>query len=1009
MMNKIFPVLLLFFMGSLTAQNFIVTKSSSDNIVQSAVSVDTVNILAIMVNFQADRDGATFGNGKFGSVYSSDYGSTIIDPLPHDRQYFEDHLLFAQNYFKKVSNDNLNINYFVLPDTFSVSQTMRNYAPEPNSDDFTNLGNFALEAWTMASQMYPGFDFSEYDLFTIFHAGVGNDIDLPGSIGNERDLPSIYLSHTSFEKIFGNDYEGIPVMSGNFFITNTLILPETESRELTYVDGSVQLVEFSINGYLAASIGSHLGVPDLFDTETGLSVIGRFGLMDGQGIFAYNGTYPPEPSPWTKIYLGWAEPVTVELENADVTVVTKLAAEVGDTVIIKVPLNSDEYFLIENRIRDANNDGSIVTYKSGGEIRTTTFTDDVDGYRSFDVDSLEGIIIDVDEYDWALPGNGNVIWHINESVIQNNLNENKVNIDKNNRGIDIEEADGIQDIGETFTSILGDEIVGEGTEEDFWHSDNQGRFFENRFAKDTRPDTRSNSGANSLITIKDFSEIDNRMSFSVEFGDSIIKPLFSTEISSLASVEYLSSIEFNGEVYFFIGRSGEGDTDLIIATKDSVVIELTGFSNFKPAILIENDVLHVYGNGSDNKLNYWLTDGSQTFSGFVNIPQSISFPIVANNLNRQQPEICFGTYQGSIYKFNLAGLPDILPQVKDSIQFGGQFTINGLVCYGDFYAAISVDNSLGPLAQPFYFSSLGDIDFTGEDLRNLLLTKDQNGELISVVSTAENIFHIISNGNIVTSFNGSLQENSNYLSIGDLKQDGNICLVTNGSDNINVYSLNGSSLDNFPFPGYEAGFSPLIADIEGNSNAEIISDFMSITAISASTGKVIDGFPFTADQILEANPVLFVYDNKINIATVAWIDNNILLKAWSISSAVGNIYWSEEYGNPQNNAFVDAAENTNRINEFFPTERAYNYPNPVYGGETFIRYYVAEDSRINIKIFDLAGDYVAELTDEAQGGMDNETIWDVTNVQSGVYLARVEATADSGNSEFAIIKIAVVK
>ena len=133
------------------------------------------------------------------------------------------------------------------------------------------------------------------------------------------------------------------------------------------------------------------------------------------------------------------------------------------------------------------------------------------------------------------------------------------------------------------------------------------------------------------------------------------------------------------------------------------------------------------------------------------------------------------------------------------------------------------------------------------------------------------------------------------------------------------------------------------------------------------------------------------------------------LSAWSISSVEGKLYWSEEFGNPQNTSFVDAAENTNRINEFFPSGRAYNYPNPVYDGETFIRYYVSEDSKINIKIFDLAGDYVAELNDDAQGGMDNETTWNVTDIQSGVYLARIEATSNSGKSEHAIIKIAVVK
>jgi len=82
---------------------------------------------------------------------------------------------------------------------------------------------------------------------------------------------------------------------------------------------------------------------------------------------------------------------------------------------------------------------------------------------------------------------------------------------------------------------------------------------------------------------------------------------------------------------------------------------------------------------------------------------------------------------------------------------------------------------------------------------------------------------------------------------------------------------------------------------------------------------------------------------------------------------------------------------------------------PVYEGSTNIRYFVSEDSKINIKIFDLAGDFVAELDDDAQGGMDNETVWNVSNIQSGVYLTRIEAVSNSGKSEFAIIKIAVVK
>ena len=166
-MMKIFlPVfILIIILGSLpveqtglSAQTFKVNFKGQPSANVNAEVIDTIKILAIMVNFQEDRDGTTFGNGKFGSIYSVAYGSTILDPLPHDAQYFKDHLLFVHNYFQKVSNNKLYSEFTVLPDTFSVAQTMRNYSPPPGSDDFTPIGNFAIEAWTLADQLAGGFN-----------------------------------------------------------------------------------------------------------------------------------------------------------------------------------------------------------------------------------------------------------------------------------------------------------------------------------------------------------------------------------------------------------------------------------------------------------------------------------------------------------------------------------------------------------------------------------------------------------------------------------------------------------------------------------------------------------------------------------------------------------------------------------------------------------------------------------------------------------------------------------
>ncbi len=140
-------ILIVFELGSLSAQSFVGKLNpfplTSEN---NSAADDTIKILAVMVEFQQDADGTTAGNGKFGSIYTQNYGNNILDPLPHDQQYFETHLEFVKNYYAKVSKGQLTIQYTVLPDTFSVSDRMRNYSPPPGSDNFTPLANFSVEA-----------------------------------------------------------------------------------------------------------------------------------------------------------------------------------------------------------------------------------------------------------------------------------------------------------------------------------------------------------------------------------------------------------------------------------------------------------------------------------------------------------------------------------------------------------------------------------------------------------------------------------------------------------------------------------------------------------------------------------------------------------------------------------------------------------------------------------------------------------------------------------------------
>ncbi len=120
-------------------------------------------------------------------------------------------------------------------------------------------------------------------------------------------------------------------------------------------------------------------------------------------------------------------------------------------------------------------------------------------------------------------------------------------------------------------------------------------------------------------------------------------------------------------------------------------------------------------------------------------------------------------------------------------------------------------------------------------------------------------------------------------------------------------------------------------------------------------------------------------------------------------------YWTQEQGSSQRLGFAPASTNSvQSISELLPANRAYNWPNPVRGNSTFIRFYVSDQSDVTIHIFDLSGNSITSLKTIGKPNVDNEIEWNVTDVQSGIYFAHLEARSATRSSS-TIIKIAVVK
>ena len=995
-----------------------------------ALTQDTLKILAVMVEFQEDDHSTTVGNGKFSSIYSKNWGQTIIDPLPHDKAYFEGHLLFAKNYFEKASGGKQPLAYQVLPQVVTVSKEMRDYSPVINSDDYKPLGEFAQEVWTLASQAHPEVDFSQYDLFTIFHAGVGRSVALPGSLGNERDLPSLYIGLPMFQKFFGTGFQGIPVNNGNFKITNSMLLPQTESRELSSFN-SKYLFEISTNGLLVSSIASHLGLPDLFNTNTGSSAIGRFGLMDGQAIYGYSGVFPPEPSAWEKIYLGWAQPEVLQNPVGDISIVSRLAATLADTVILKVPISATEYYLIENRQRDVAKNGVTVTMLVNGAVTQKTFEKDTTGFNAISIDSLNGIITDIDEFDWALPGSGLLIWHVDQTVLDTAIASNRINVNKKRRGIRVIEADGIQDIGEKFNTILGDVIENGGEDVDLWYKENDADLYKNEFSKKTRPATVTNSGANTLIKFSDFTSKGNRMSFRVSQGDTLVKPLFHRNLTfSSGYPSFSTAFTYKSGIYSLYLL---GDTLYVENNGGGLVARIPQFSIPSPAIAEVNGNLFVVG-AYGTSLHYLIYDGVTTDQVSLPIPDGETVSTVPM-ITELPPavgasrSVLVGTTAGNIFSATLESRPTILKKFST----GAGAEVAGIAEQQNLTYWL-VNDASGKYQ--LFFNSGELHSGTGRAVRFVLapsksnaaqfaILVHENNELsgthryrLELLTSSESANPSPSGSNAPVSVKWA-QMNSvrftstrliTHIAAADLKKDGNSYILFNRDGVLEAYNFNGAKADNFPImPGVSSlAMNPVAADFEGDEKSEVIvvSASGDLFAYDGGTGKIVTGFPVSGGSALTAPPALFNNNGKIAMVTLS--DAGVMT-GWELGSVAGTIYWSGTTGSLTNSgsAVMPAFKDTKA--GLLPKGTVYNYPNPVYDGITYIRYYVEKDSRISVKIYDLSGDFVAELSDYAYGGSEHETPWDVSGISTGVYLARVEATSLQGEAATAVIKIAVVK
>lgn len=477
-------------------------RASVSNYLRGQVRpISSLRVLAVQVQF-AD----TLMGGQPGSLRSELRDST----------YFANEIKHLEQYYSGASRKNLLITWRVTPKLYTLPLDMGYYGDELIQDErVVEMMQSVIDSADADE------DFSLYDTIILIHAGAGQETDVLGN--SPEQIFSVFMDRNDIAAAFPDSIVlGLATadsLGGQpFLIDNFMVLSAASSQDdLTL--GSL--------GVWAFITGSRLGLVPLFDSQPAgfpdSRGVGDFDLMSN-GLFNAFIFVPGFPSAFNRILAGWLDPVVVDTDGQfrlhDVNTPAPF-----DTACLRIPITESEYFLVVNRVHDTNFD-SLFTFSDRDSSHTVALL----GLRRYlipdNADSLGGGEFDFWLTDISDPfvekpdpgigglvrrfmttGSGLYVWHVDESVIRQNIDIGFLPNDfVTRKGVDLEEADGIRDL----------DITGSGLSFGS-HFDSFRAGHNDTFGPDTNPSSTANSGARTGVTIGSISAAGSFMTCDIVF------------------------------------------------------------------------------------------------------------------------------------------------------------------------------------------------------------------------------------------------------------------------------------------------------------------------------------------------------------------------------------------------------------------------------------------------------------------------------------------------------------
>jgi M6 family metalloprotease-like protein len=985
-----------------------------------------LRVCALRVSFIPDDDPATTGNGDFLTSSNTPCTEFCVDPPPHHRAYFGDHLQALHNYYSKVSRGKVTLDLansliFPLDDarTYRLPHQMAYYHPFLQKDSINlRLAELFYDAVQAADHEV---DFSQFDVVIVFHAGIGQDFDITLD-PTPYDIPSVFINLQDLQALLAPEVENFPgiIVDNGYYLQGGLILPETQNHLLfenwQEVFGNVNMpceYQIGLNGTLAFIFGFYLGLPALYDTETGTTGIGKFGLMD-QGSANLNGLAPAVPSAWERVFLGWDTPIEVQLP----AVVNLSEVEsYPDTSVLKITLNSTEYFLIENRNAHVHPGISLdsiqyeIYTKTGAKSWPSIFPLIKDTLKA-QFSTQTGVMLSIPKYDYGLPGSGLLIWHIDESIIQSNLSANKVNLNKERRGVDLEEGDGAQDLGYD-AGILGTQI-NIGWYFDPWFAGNEGFFHLNPnypktsdkrvgFTPYTNPSTSTNDYLPTGIAIDSIGPAGRVMNFRihnlfapVNYPLSFQAPVTRVHVVSNPNDPLAAFLVASDSTYIFNAAGNRTATAPI--QNDYLIADqyITAWSSINDSTALLTSWELTQPNYELNMLRQSLLTNRAIYSG-RGLAIGKHVLLVTHTVNPPQYQL------GSYHIFD--GAWEWLDLDQPLIKLLG----DSLNCFG-----IGSDNKVYAINfAPFPCYPIRDITNISQGSHLVAFINDNStADLIHYFDGVLTVYFDLESNGEVRSSNVTL---IGELACGDIDNDGKVEII--GHDATQIYAFNQTLRTEYNFTldlpnilkGDHFAGNLRLADINDDGIQEILITTSKALIAFDNLGQVCPNFPLS---IFTSSPESsFMLNTNTGIRYLTLTTSNQITALNLGAGVLSMTDWYCQGGNLSRNYLCSIKPSSSQVTSrhLLNGELTFNWPNPVRAKHTNIRYYVNAPCNIQIRIYDLAGDLVASFEDGSPRVREiNEKEWYTEDIGSGVYFAVIQAKAGA-RSESKILKIMVIK